>query len=108
MSFSKIYDAYIKKAQRKGYAESHVKTIITWLTGYQLDVLGSLFESDITVRDFFQKAPSMNPNRYLITGIICGIRVENIEDELMKNIRYLDKLIDELAKHKPMSKILRK
>ena len=107
MGFAKIYDALLNKAVRKGRSKAEVDEIICWLTGYSASELDNLRESDITYGDFFRQAPQPNPNRALIKGVVCGVRVEEIEDPLMREIRYLDKLIDELAKGKPMEKILR-
>ena len=107
MGFVKIYDALMNKAVRKGRSKAEVDEIICWQTGYSVSELDSLRESDITYGDFFRQAPHPNPNRALIKGVVCGVRVEEIEDPLMREIRYLDKLIDELAKGKPMEKILR-
>ena len=98
MSFSSVYPLYVKKAEKKGYSRSEVDEIIRWLTGYT---------EEVTFQVFFEQAPKLNPNRQLITGVICGVRVETIKDPLMQAIRYLDKLIDELAKGKKMDKILR-
>ena len=107
MGFAKIYDALLNKAVRKGRSKAEVDEIICWLTGYSVSELDGLRESDVTYGDFFRQAPQPNPNRALIKGVVCGVRVEEIEDPLMREIRYLDKLIDELAKGKPMEKILR-
>lgn len=106
MDFGKIYDALLNKAVRKGRTKAEVDEIICWLTGYQEDELEKT--RSVCYGDFFRNAPALNPNRTLIKGVVCGIRVEEIEDTLMREIRYLDKLIDELAKGKPMEKILRK
>ena len=103
MSFKKVYSALVAKAERKGRTKEEVDEIITWLTGYRKEDL----DQDISYGDFFRNAPHMNPARKLIKGSVCGIKVENIEDPLMQDIRYLDKLIDELAKGKLMEKILR-
>lgn len=108
ISFASIYPLYVKKVERKGRTQAELDQIITWLTNYTLEDLKRLTESDLTFDDFFKQAPLMNPNRHLITGVICGVRVETIEEPLMREIRYLDKLVDELAKGKAMSKILRK
>lgn len=108
MSFAKIYPLLVEKAKRKGRTEVEVVCIITWLTGYDEQEINNLAMSDITYGDFFENAPMLNPKRKLITGSICGIKVENIKEPLMQEIRYLDKLIDELAKGKDMAKILRK
>jgi hypothetical protein len=107
MSFSRVYPNYIAKAEKKGRTKSEVDEIICWLTGYTQDELETQLEKQVDFETFFAEAPRLNPNRVLIKGVVCGVRVENIEDLLMQNIRYLDKLIDELAKGKPMEKILR-
>lgn len=108
MSFSKVYGLLTAKAERKGRSRAEVDEVISWLTGYTMQQLEALVDSEITYGDFFRQAPEMNPNREKITGVVCGIRVENIEDPLMREIRYLDKLVDELARGKAMDKILRK
>ncbi len=108
MSFAKVYRMLIAKAERKGRTKAEVLEVTAWLTGYTHEEIEALLNSATTYGDFFRKAPALNPNRSLITGSICGIKVELIEDPLMKNIRYLDKLVDELAKGKAMEKILRK
>lgn len=108
MSFSTVYPHYIAKAERKGRLKSEVDEIIRWLTGYTQQQLEIEIEKNTDFETFFKKAPKLNPKRNLIKGIICGIRIEEIEDPLMREIRYLDKLIDELAKGKSMEKILRK
>ena len=107
MDFAKVYPLLVNKAVRKGRTEEEVEEIIQWLTGYDRAGLANALVSGVSYREFFQNAPLMNPKRELITGVICGIRVEEIEEPLMREIRYLDKLIDELAKGKPMEKILR-
>jgi hypothetical protein len=107
MPFSTVYPLYLQKAERKGRTKEEVDQIIYWLTGYDEAGLCASLESGATMQAFFADAPKMNPKRELITGLICGYRVEEIEDPLMKQIRYLDKLIDELAKGKTMEKILR-
>jgi hypothetical protein len=108
MPFSKVYPLYINKVERKGKSINDLNTIIKWLTGYTDDDI-IRFSNDLTsFKAFFDHAPKLNPNRNLIKGVICGIRVETIEDELMQNIRYLDKLVDELSKGKKMDSILRK
>ncbi len=108
MSFSKVYGFLTAKAERKGRSRAEVDEVTSWLTGYTMQQLEVLADSEITYGDFFRQAPEMNPNREKITGVVCGIRVENIEDPLMREIRYLDKLVDELARGKAMEKILRK
>jgi hypothetical protein len=107
MSFAKVYPLYLAKAEKKNRTKSEVDEIITWLTGYDVYDLEKILKTDIDFTDFFKNAPKLNPKRKAIKGLICGIRVEEIEEELMQNIRYLDKLIDELAKGKAMDKILR-
>lgn len=107
MSFAKIYLMLVTKAEKKGRTKNEVDEIICWLTGYRVEQLNDFLESDIAYGDFFLQAPELNPNRRQIKGTICGVRVENIKEPLMQEIRYLDKLIDELAKGKPMEKILR-
>ena len=108
MSFGKVYPMLIAKAERKGRTRAEVLEVTAWLTGYTYEQIEALLESDLSYGDFFRQAPALNPNRVLIKGSICGIKVEQIEDPLMQNIRYLDKLVDELAKGKAMEKILRK
>lgn len=107
MKFSKIYPLLINKAVRKGRTKDEADEIIRWLTGYDDTALAELENSDITYAAFFENAPCLNPKRKLIKGSVCGIKVEEIEEPLMQEIRYLDKLIDELAKGKAMDKILR-
>ena len=108
MSFASVYPHYIQKAEKKGRTKEEVDTIICWLTGYNQKSLQHQIDKKTDFETFFAQAPQINPNVSKITGIICGIRVEEIEDKLMQKIRYLDKLIDELAKGKKMEKILRK
>ena len=107
MSFASVYLHYAQKAEKKGRTETEVKEIIFWLTGYDEKALKEIIEDKIDFETFFEKAPALNPNVSKITGVICGYRIEEIEDPLMQKIRYLDKLIDELAKGKAMGKILR-
>lgn len=107
MSFTKLYSLLVSKAEKKGRTRQEVDQVTAWLTGYTPEDLARLEQSEISYGDFFRSAPAMNPNRTLITGKVCGVRVEEIEDPLMREIRYLDKLVDELAKGKPMVKILR-
>ena len=107
MSFAKLYPLLINKAVKKGRTREEVDQVTTWLTGYSAEDIARLEQSDTSYGDFFRNAPAMNPNRTLITGKVCGIQVEAIEDPLMRDIRYLDKLVDELAKGKPMAQILR-
>jgi hypothetical protein len=106
--FSKVYPLYIAKAERKGRTAAEVDEIICWLTGYDATQLNKEKESENTFELFFRHAPQIHPNANKITGLICGIRVEEIEDTIVQQIRYLDKLIDELAKGKSLEKILRK
>ena len=108
MSFAKVYPMLIAKAERKGRTREEVLEVTSWLTGYTHDQIEALLVSDTSYGDFFRKSPALNPKRVLIKGSICGIKVELIEDPLMQNIRYLDKLVDELSKGKTMEKILRK
>ena len=107
MSFSKVYGLLIAKAERKGRTREEVEEVTFWLTGYTVQQIDELMDSEISYGDFFRQAPEMNPNREKITGVVCGVRVENVENSLMRDIRYLDKLVDELAKGKAMEKILR-
>ena len=107
MAFSKVYPLLIAKAEKKGRTREEVLAVTAWLTGYSHEAIESALESDLTYGDFFREAPALNPNRAKITGVVCGVRVEAVEEDLMKEIRYLDKLVDELAKGKPMEKILR-
>lgn len=108
IAFAKVYPMYVAKAEKKGRTKAEVDQVISWLTGYGPKGLETQIAKQADFETFFAKAPKMNPSRALITGTICGSRVETIEDPLMKDIRYLDKLIDELAKGKAMDKILRK
>lgn len=107
MSFAKLYPMYVLKAEKKGRTKEEVDAIIRWLTGYTKAQLGKLTTGEVNLETFFKKAPKMNPSRKLITGVICGVRVEEIKEPLMREVRYLDKLVDELAKGKAMEKILR-
>lgn len=107
MTFESVYPLYIKKAERKGRTKEEVDEIIFWLTGYSDEKLMEQIKKGVTFEQFFAEAPQMNASRSLIKGVICGVRIEEIEDPLMKEIRYLDKMIDELAKGKTMEKILR-
>ena len=106
-SVASVYPAYIAKAERKGRTKAEVDEIICWLTGHSQESLETELANRTTFEDFFAQAPAMNPSRSLITGVVCGVRVENVEEPTMREIRYLDKLIDELAKGKAMAKILR-
>ena len=108
MSFGKTYPLLVKKAEKKGRTADEVNEVITWLTGYPAEEIEKAAVSDISYGDFFRQAPEMNPDRKRIKGMVCGVRVEDIEEPLMQDIRYLDKLVDELAKGKVMEKILRK
>lgn len=108
MSFASVYPLYIQKAEKKGRTKDEVDVIIFWLTGYNEKTLQEQIDQKKSFEAFFAEAPQINPNVSKITGVICGYRVEDIEDRLMQQIRYLDKLIDELAKGKAMEKILRK
>lgn len=107
MKFSKVYPLLVAKAERKGRTKNEVDALISWLTGYEKEQIDEQVKNGVDYRTFFEEAPEMNPNCHLITGSVCGIRVQEIEDPLMRKIRYLDKLIDELAKGKAMEKIMR-
>lgn len=107
MAFSKVYPMYVQKAEKKGRTKEEVDEIICWLTGYDRKTLQEQLDREEDFDTFFAEAPQINPNAQKITGVICGVRVEQIEDPLMQRIRWLDKLIDELAKGKTMEKILR-
>jgi hypothetical protein len=107
MSFASVYPLYIKKVEKKGHTKEEVDAIIFWLTGYNKQTLQQQIDKKNHFETFFAQAPQLNPNVSKITGLICGYRVEEIEDKLMQKVRYLDKLIDELAKGKKMEKILR-
>ena len=107
MSFAGVYPLYIQKAEKKGRTKEEVDAIIFWLTGYNKETLQKQIDRKCDFETFFAEAPQINPNISKITGIICGYRVEEIEDKLMQKVRYLDKLVDELAKGKKMEKILR-
>jgi len=108
MSFAGVYPHYVQKAEKKGRTKEELDTIICWLTGYDQKMLQDQIDKRVNFETFFSEAPELNPNVSKITGVICGYRVEDIEDPLMQKIRYLDKLVDELAKGKAMEKILRK
>lgn len=108
MSFASVYPHYVTKVEKKGRTKQELHTIIHWLTGYDDKALQQVIEKKVDFEHFFAQAPQMNPNASKITGVICGYRVEEIEDKLMQKIRYLDKLVDELAKGRAMDKILRK
>ncbi|MFC4618884.1 DUF2200 domain-containing protein [Camelliibacillus cellulosilyticus] len=107
MSVASVYPHYVTKAERKGRTKTEVDEIIRWLTGYSQEALEAHLEKQTDFETFFAEAPQMNPSRALIKGVVCGVRVEDIEEPTMRDIRYLDKLIDELAKGKAMDKILR-
>ena len=107
MSLASLYPSYVRKAEAKGRTKAEVDQIVRWLTGYTQKQLDAHLAKETPVETFFTKAPKPNPSRSLITGLICGVRVEEIEHELMRDCRYLDKLVDELAKGKAMEKILR-
>lgn len=108
MAFAKVYPAYINKAERKNRTKEEVDEIIRWLTGYTQAGLNKQIKKEVDFRAFFDEAPRLNPSVSLIKGVVCGVRVEEVEDPLMQKIRWLDKLVDELAKGKVMEKILRK
>jgi len=108
MPFASVYPYYLQKAEKKGRTKAEVDAIIFWLTGYNKVTLKQHLDKKTDFETFFNKAPQINPNASKITGVICGYRVEEMEDKLMQKIRYLDKLVDELAKGKTMEKILRK
>jgi hypothetical protein len=107
MSFARVYPLYVQKATRKGRAKEEVDKVITWLTGYSDVQLKKVIDANIDFETFFAQAPRLNPNVALISGLVCGVRVEDVSDPLMQKIRYLDKLVDELARGKKMESILR-
>lgn len=107
MSFAGVYPHYVTKVESKGRTKDELHEVIRWLTGYTRDMLEKEIERKTTFREFFEKAPKLNANASLIKGVVCGVRVEDIEDPLMQKLRWLDKLVDELAKGKKMEKILR-
>jgi hypothetical protein len=107
MPFAKVYPLYVQKAESKQRTKAEVDKIICWLTGYDPAGLRQQIKQEVDIETFFARAPAMHPKRSLIKGVVCGVRVEDIQDPLMKKVRYLDKLIDELAKGKAMEKILR-
>jgi hypothetical protein len=107
-SFASVYPHYVRKAEKKGRQRHEVDEVICWLTGYSPQALAEQIERKVDFETFFGDAPALHPNASRITGVICGVRIEEIEDPLMRKIRYLDKLVDELAKGRPMDKILRK
>ncbi len=106
-SFGSVYPLYVQKAEKKGRTKEEVDAIISWLTGYDGEQLRRAIDTKVDIETFFAQAPRMNPNVKLITGVVCGVRVEDVDDPRMRKIRYLDKLIDELAKGKKMASILR-
>jgi hypothetical protein len=108
MAFAKVYPLYVQKAERKGRTKEEVDQIICWLTGYDEAGLRRQIEQEVDFQTFFDQAPAMHPNSSLIKGVVCGVRVEDVDDPLMRKIRQLDKLVDELAKGKAMEKILRR
>lgn len=107
MKFASVYPLYVQKAEKKGRTRAEVDQVICWLTGYSPDGLAHQIKNESTFREFFDTAPQLHPGSALIKGVVCGVRVEDVEDPLMQKIRYLDKLVDELAKGKAMSKVLR-
>lgn len=107
MKFEKIYPLLAAKAEKKGRTQEEVRQVICWLTGYTTEEIENAIKNSTTYGDFFRNAPALNPDRKLIKGVVCGVRVEDIQEPLMQEIRYLDKLVDDLAKGKPMEKILR-
>jgi hypothetical protein len=108
MSFASVYPLYVQKAEKKGRTKAEVDEVIGWLTGYRGAALQRAIDTKVDLETFFARAPRMTPHVGLITGVVCGVRVENVADPLMQKIRYLDKLIDELAKGKTMQKVLRR
>ncbi|WP_062466881.1 DUF2200 domain-containing protein [Demequina maris] len=107
MTFATIYPLYVKKVERKGHTTEELDTVLTWLTGYDESGIQDAVADERTLEEFFDQAPAMNPHTDLITGVICGVRVEEIEDPLMQQIRWMDKLVDEVARGKRMTSILR-
>ena len=107
MSFAGVYPHYVEKVEKKGRKKSELNEVICWLTGYSPKALAAQIKRKIDLETFFNEAPALHPNASKITGVICGVRIEDIEDPLMRNIRYMDKLVDEVAKGRPMEKILR-
>ena len=107
MPLAAVYPLYVQKAQKKGRTQAEVDQVISWLTGYRGAQLQRVLDDEVDFETFFARAPRMNPQAKLITGVVCGVRVEEVEDPLMRQIRYLDKLVDELARGKAMDKILR-
>ena len=107
MAFAKVYPLLIAKAEKKGRVRTEVLAVTEWLTGYTPEQIQAALATDVTYGDFFRQAPALNPDRTKITGTVCGVRVELVEEPLMREMRYLDKLVDELAKGKPMNQIIR-
>jgi hypothetical protein len=107
MAFAAVYPLYIEKVEKKRRTKAELDDVILWLTGYSHEQLDAQIEARTNFEDFFAQAPGLNPNRGLIKGVICGVRIEEIEDPLMREIRYMDKVVDELAKGRPLEKILR-
>lgn len=107
MAFASVYPLYVRKVEKKGRKKSEVDEVICWLTGYSPRTLVEQIRQKKDLETFFREAPALHPNARMITGVICGVRIEEVEDPLMRNIRYLDKLVDELAKGRPMEKVLR-
>ena len=107
LSFTKVYPMYVQKVERKGRTKKELDEVIRWLTGYDAKGLQKHVKGETTFAEFFAAAPKLNPNRSLIKGVVCGVRVEDIEDPVTQNVRYLDKLVDELAKGKALEKVLR-
>lgn len=108
MAFAKVYPLYVQKVEKKGRTKQEVDTVICWLTGYSQEQLQKQIDSEVDFKTFFKDAPQLNTNASKITGVICGYRIEEIEDKLMRKIRYMDKLVDELPKGRDMEKVLRK
>jgi hypothetical protein len=107
MAFASVYPHYVRKAEKKGRTKGEVDQVICWLTGYSPHALAEQIELQKDFETFFREAPALHPNAIKITGVVCGVRIEEIEDPLMQKIRYLDKLVDELARGRPMEKVLR-
>lgn len=108
MSFGRVYPLYIAKVVRKGKTKAEVDEVITWLTGYSMKDIQKVIEKDSDFEAFFKKAPKLNPNRFLIKGTICGVRVEDIKDPVIQGVRYMDKLVDEVSKGRPLGKDFKK
>jgi hypothetical protein len=108
MIFGKVYPYYVAKVEKKGRTRAELDEAIRWLTGYSQDQLEQQIALEVNLEEFVVQAPKLNPNRVLITGVICGVRIEEIEEPLMKELRYMDKLVDEIAKGRPMEKVLRR